>query len=171
MVQVPRTTPTREDWTVPPTRVVPDATELRRLTAAGLTHQDIADRVYETTGQPVTRGAISSAISRAGLSAPGKRYDRTVPWRVKIQHSKHYAARMLRLLGRRLDGQELHESDAARLDSWLAKLDAENSIVVYCPETEDGFHYMDPPAGWESDGVPILRTTLRLRDIGERVVW
>lgn len=156
---------------MPPTRVIPDAQELRRLVREGHTHQDIADMVRETTGQPVTRGAVSSAISRAGLSTPGKRYQRTLPWRVKIEHSKHYAARMLRLLGRRMEGLELHPADEARLDSWLAKLDAENSIVVYAPETTDGFHYMDPPAGWANEGVPILQHALHLRDIGDRVRW
>lgn len=127
--------------------------------------------VRETTGQPVTRGAVSSAVSRAGLSTPGKRYDLTLPWRVKIQHSKHYAARMLRLLGRRLEGSPLHPADDDRLTSWLSKLDAENSIVVYAPETPDGFHYMDPPTGWVNEGIPILQPTLHLRDIGDRVVW
>jgi hypothetical protein len=155
---------------MPPTRVIPDATTLRRLVSEGHTHQDIADMVRETTGQPVTRGAVSSAISRAGLSTPGKRYERTLPWRVKIEHSKHYAARMLRLLGRRLEGEPLHEADESRLDSWLARLDAENAVVAYIPETEDGFHYIDPPAGWDHE-VPIVPEVINLRDIGTRVTW
>ena len=155
---------------MPPTRVIPDATTLRRLVREGHTHQDIADMVREDTGVPVTRGAVSSAISRAGLSTPGKRYEHTLPWRVKIEHSKHYAARMLRLLGRRLEGNPLHETDDARLDSWLEKLHAENAVVAYIPETTEGFHYMDPPDGWDHD-VPIIPETLRLTDIGTRVTW
>ena len=155
---------------MPPTRVIPDATTLRRLVREGKTHQDIADMVYQTTGQPVTRGAVSSAISRAGLSTPGKRYERTLPWRVKVEHSKHYAARMLRLLGRRLEGLPLHETDEARLDSWLARLEAEHAVVAYVPETEDGFYYMDPPADWDHD-LPIIPDTLRLTDIGTKVTW
>lgn len=148
---------------MPPTRVVPDATTLRRLVESGKTHQEIADLVYEATGQPVTRGAVSSAISRAGLSAQGRRYDYTLPWRVKVRHSKHYAARMLRLLGRRLEGCSLHEADEARLDSWLARLRAEGAIVAYAPDTEEGFFYVDPPEGWVDDGVPILRPVVRAK--------
>lgn len=155
---------------MPPTRVIPDATTLRRLVANGRTHQEIAEMVYETTGVPVTRGAVSSAISRAGLSTPGKRYETTLPWRVKIEHSKHYAARMLRLLGRRLEGSPLHPADEARLDSWLHRLDSEGAVVAYVPETEDGFHYMDPPEGWDEE-VPIIRQEIRLAEIGKQVTW
>lgn len=155
-----------------PTRVIPPAHELRHLLAQGHTHQEIADLVYETTGIPVTRGAVSSAVSRAGMSAQGKRYTDTLPWRVKIEHSKHYAARMLRLLGRRRAGEVLHEQDGQRLDSWLEKMDAEGTVVAYIPETAEGFHYMDPPVGYVMhNNVPIIRQTISLDDIGTTVVW
>lgn len=156
---------------MPPTRVIPDKTELRHLVAAGHTHQEIADLVYERTGQKVTRGAVSSAISRAGLSTPGHRYEETLPWRVKIEHSKHYAARMLRLLGRRLQGGTLHPDDAARLDSWMAKMREEGTVVAYIPETEEGFHYVDPPKGHRPGLVPIIEQEIRLADVGEKIVW
>lgn len=158
---------------MPPTRVLPDPTELRRLVESGKTHQEIADLVYATTGTPVTRGAVSSAISRAGLSAQGKRYKVTLPWRVKIEHSKHYAARMLRLLGRRLDGEPLHADDETRLDSWLAKLRLENAVVAYIPETPEGFHYLDKPQGYAmpEGSVPIIPREIRLEDIGKTIIW
>lgn len=157
---------------MPPTRVIPPATELRHLLALGKTHQEIADLVHETTGIPVTRGAVSSAISRAGMSAQGKRYIRTLPWRVKIEHSKHYAARMLRLLGRRMDGDEMLAEDEKRLDSWLEKMDTERTVVAYIPETPEGFHYMDPPRGYVMvDGIPIIRHEIRLDEIGKILVW
>lgn len=157
---------------MPPTRVIPPASELRHLLALGKTHQEIADMVHATTGTPVTRGAVSSAISRAGMSAPGKRYTATLPWRVKIEHSKHYAARMLRLLGRRIVGEAMHPDDERRLDSWLEKMDTERTVVAYIPETPEGFHYMDPPRGYRwSDGIPIIRQEIRLDEIGKILVW
>ena len=156
---------------MPPTRVIPDKTELRHLVATGHTHQQIADMVHEQTGIKVTRGAVSSAISRAGLSAPGKRYKDTLPWRVKIEHSKHYAARMLRLLGRAREAEELMPEDRLRLDSWLQKMSTEGTVVAYIPETEEGFHYMDPPQGWIDEGIPIIAHEIKLADIGTKVRW
>ena len=156
---------------MPPTRIIPDAQTLRRMVASGMTHQEIADLVGEETGTPVTRGAVSSAISRAGLSAQGRRYDQTLPWRVKIEHSKHYAARMLRLLGRRQQGLTIHPADEARLDAWLDKMSEEGAVVAYIPETEEGFHYMDPPRGWRDEGAPIIVKTIRLDEVGKSIQW
>ena len=91
---------------------------------------------------------------------------------MKIEHSKHYAARMLRLLGRLRDHQELHPDDGDRLASWMHKMRSENTVVVYLPETEEGFHYMRKPVGFEeNDGIPIYPEEVRLADIGERVRW
>lgn len=159
---------------MPPTRIIPDATHLRHLVASGHTHQEIADMVYRETGQRVTRGAVSSAISRAGLSTPTARYKEFLPWRVKIEHSKHYAARMLRLLGRRESGEPLHPDDAARLEAWLARIAEEKAVVAYVPETDEGFHYMDPPKGYRRppSGAPVIARTLRLEDIrAGKVRW
>ena len=146
---------------MPVPRLIPDSTELRRLVRQGKTHAEIADLVYERTGQRVTRGAVSSAISRAGLSSPANRYKDQLPWRVRIEHSKHYAARMLRLLGRREGGEELNEQDVARLDAWLDRLRAEGVIVAYAPDTEEGFFYVKPPKGYRRRGAPILRQEVR----------
>lgn len=143
-------------------RLIPDATELRRLVASGKTHAEIADLVYERTGQRVTRGAVSSAISRAGLSSPANRYKDHLPWKVRIEHAKHYAARMLRLLGRRDQGDTLSEADSRRLDAWLAKLEEENAIVAYAPHTEEGFFYVKPPRGYRRKGAPILKQEIRM---------
>lgn len=146
---------------MPVPRLIPDPTELRRLVAAGKTHSEIADLVYERTGQRVTRGAVSSAISRAGLSATANRYKTHLPWRVRIEHSKHYAARMLRLLGRRDAGEELAEADEQRLDAWLTRLKDEGAVVAYAPDTDEGFFYVKPPRGYRRVGPPIIRQEIR----------
>lgn len=147
---------------MPIPRLIPGKSELRQLVAAGKTHADIADLVYTRTGQRVTRGAVSSAISRAGLSTPAHRYKDHLPWRVKVEHSKHYAARMLRLLGRQDAGEQLSESDRLRLEAWMSKLSEEGVIVAYAPGTEEGFHYVKPPKGYRRRGAPILRQEIRV---------
>lgn len=146
---------------MPVPRLIPEATELRRLVAAGRTHSEIADLVYERTGQRVTRGAVSTAISRAGLSSPANRYKDQLPWRVRSEHSWHYAARMLRHLGRREQGEQLNDQDEKRLDAWLAKLKKERVVVAYAPETEEGFFYVGRPKGYRARGAPILQQEVR----------
>jgi hypothetical protein len=150
---------------MPVPRVIPEPQELRRMTSQGWTHQQIADHVFASTGQRVTRGAVSSAVSRAGLSSPARRYSETLPWRVKIEHSKHYAARMLRLLGRRNESVELNATDEARLNGWLDGLKREGLIVAYVPETDEGFHYIRPPRGWKDNGLPLVPREIKLEDI------
>ena len=138
----------REQWPTP--------AELKKMLDLGWTHQEIADEAYRRTGKKVTRGAITMAVRRAGLSdREVPRYHETIPWRVEARHAKHNAARNLRLLGRRLRGDELTEPYAQRLDSWLRRLEAENLVVGYWPDTEEGFFYVDPRPGDGENGIPI----------------
>lgn len=145
---------------MPRLRLIPDKTELRRLVRENRTHAEIAELVYERTGQKVTRGAVSAAISRAGLSTPASRHKAYLPWRVKIEHSQHYAARMLRLLARRDSGEQLNTQDEKRLDAWVEKL-AAKAVVAYAPDTDEGFFYIRQPKGYRRLEAPILRQEVR----------
>lgn len=142
---------------MPAPRILPDNATLRHLVEDdNLTHQQIADRVFRETGNPVSRSSVSAALSRAGISTPTSRYREEIPWRVKVPHIREYPARMLRLLGRRRSGQELNEQEAARLDSWLAMLEADNAVVGYDPHSEFGFYYIEKnPLVDGLNGVPI----------------
>lgn len=146
---------------MPTPRLIPDRTELRRLVASGKTHAQIADLVYERTGHRVTRGAVSAAISRANLSSPANRYKDHLPWKVRVEHSKHYAARMLRLLGRRDGGEQLAEGDEARLNAWLDKVNEENVVVAYASGTDEGFFYVPKPRGHRGK-VPIIEQEVKV---------
>ena len=57
-----------------PPQIVPDKNTLQRWIDEGLTHQQMADRVFEMKGQRVSRNAISAAMKRYGLSKEGARY-------------------------------------------------------------------------------------------------
>jgi len=148
---------------VPRQRLIPEPSELRRLLAAGLTHAEIADLVYGRTGHRIRRGSVSTAIARAGLSSTAHRYPEQLPWRVKEEHSKHYAARMLRLLGRREQEGSLPPDLDRRLDAWLKRLEATGAVVAYAPHTEEGFFYVKPPKGYKRDGTaPIIRQEIKM---------
>lgn len=133
--------------------LLPGVRELERLRDRGMTYQQIADWLEEHEGVKVSRMSIASAFSRAGRSNPRPRYEKHLPWKVKAEHGQHYAAKMLRLLGRRDHGQSLTVEQGKRLDSWLEQLHETHSVVAYAPETEEGFHYVD--GDFNEHGIPI----------------
>lgn len=147
-------------------RKLPSVDQLQRMVESGMTHQQIAEAITAETGEPVTRGAISAALSRAGKTSDKPRYSETVPWRVKVQHLTEYAPRMLRLLGRRNKGIVLSHKENQRLVSWLEMLDAEGVVVAYDPDNdEQGFHYIDASFGDGGD-VPIRTQVINTRKSG-----
>lgn len=137
---------------MPAHKILPDMQTLQHwIEDEGLTHQQVADRVFQQTGHPVSRSTVSAALHRAGLSANGSRYREELPWRVKVEHITEYPARMLRLLGRRRAGGELSADENKRLDSWLAQLEAEHAVVGYSANSRFGFYYIEKND--ETDGV------------------
>lgn len=145
-----------------PPRKIPDIGQLISWRDLGWTHQQMADHIYDTTGQIVARSSISAALSRAGKADTRDRYSDCLPWRVRTRHLKEYQAVMLRLLGRRRAGGELSAGDNRRLDSWLRQLEQANAVVAYDPDNdEQGFHYVNPRPGDGADGIPIRRRTFR----------
>lgn len=120
----------------------------------GMTHREIAEAVSRETGHPVRRSTVSAAIHRAGLGGTAKKYPDELPWTVKEEHLTHYAARMLRLLGRRRAGIQNSAEMDARLDAWLRQLEENHAVVTYLPNTEEGFFYVDGEPN--EKGVPII---------------
>jgi hypothetical protein len=122
---------------------VPDKTTLARWQREGLTQQQMVERILSEQGITVSRPAIAGAMVRYGLAEDKVRHNHTIPWRVKVVHISSYPARMLRLLGRRLDGMHLNNQENKKLDSWLALLEREDAVVAYDPDSVDGFMYVD----------------------------
>ena len=148
----------------PPTLVPDKGTLTRWIQTEGLTHQECADRLLEEEGIRVTRTAISAAAVRYGLAKEGSRYREELPWRVKALHTKSYPARMLRLFGRRREGQELNEAEASALDKWLEALAESRSIVAYDPESDAGFVYIDKKFKDNRGAAPIRRKTITINE-------
>lgn len=146
-------------------RLLPPTSELAKLIEAGLTHQQIADRIHATTGVVVARSTVSVALSKAGLARDGMRYRDELPWRVKAEHLTQYPARMLRLLGRRRAGGQLTEDEADRLDAWLEGLAEKGLVVAYAPDA-DGFLYVEADEIHDGkNGVPIRRRIIELDEL------
>jgi hypothetical protein len=123
-----------------------------------MTHAQIAEAIGREVGYPVSRSTISAALHRAGETSAAKRYPEEIPWKVHEQHQTHYAPRMLRLLGRRRAGIRNTPEMDARLDAWLKQLADSEAVVIYVPETEQGFFYIlgEP----DIEGVPVRRAPL-----------
>jgi hypothetical protein len=146
-------------------RLLPPANELLRMVEAGMTHQQIADRIQHTTGVPVSRSTVSAALSRAGLASVGHRYKRELPWKVKAEHLTQYPARMLRLLGRRRSGVELTEEEYERLEAWMVALEDKNLVVGYAPEG-NGFIYVVADEKNDGEGdIPIRKRVITPEEI------
>ena len=145
-----------------PPQIVPDKNTLQRWIDEGLTHQQMADRVFEMKGQRVSRNAISAAMKRYGLSKEGARYAEEIPWRVNNLHAKAFQLRMLRLLGRRRTGRELTSAESKQLREWLKRLSDESAIVAYDPDSDRGLVYID--AKWKDHDrdIPIRRKEIHL---------
>lgn len=143
-------------------RIVPDKNTLQHWLDEGLTHQQMADRIYEQTGERVNRTAVSAALQRSGLAKKNNRYRQTVPWRVKVGHSKAYPVRMLRLLGRRQMGQELTDAEAIWLDNWLEDIAEQDLIVAYDPDDDLGFHYIESRFKDHKLDIPIRRQEIHI---------
>jgi hypothetical protein len=136
-----------------PARILPATSRLKALADSGLTHQEIAELVTRETGYQVKRSTVSAALHRAGETQAAKKYPEELPWKVREEHQTHYAARMLRLLGRRRQGiQNSAESDS-RLDAWLRQLKEAGAVVVYVPDTDDGFFYVSGKP--DREGIPV----------------
>lgn len=111
-------------------RTLPDAHVLAQM-AKDKTHAQIAAELSAKSGETITRSAVSSALSRAGLSEKKERYSNTVPWNVAGEHDDDWHLRMLRALGRRQAGRELDERTSAKLDHWLAEREKTGTRVTY----------------------------------------
>ena len=133
-------------------RKVPDKTTLARWKRQGLSQQEMADKVFEETGEHISRATIAGAMVRYGLSEEKPRYNDVLPWRVRMEHISAYPARMLRLLGKRNNGVELNPQEERKLNSWIRKMQAENAVVAYDPDSAQGFFYVERDEHDDPDG-------------------
>lgn len=139
-------------------RILPDTSTLKHwVEDEGLTHEAIADRIAQETGQRPARATVSVAISRAGISEPRHRFKDEIPWRLTGKDLKAYPVRMLRLLGHRRNENDLTEAENKRLDNWLAMLERENAVVAWDPDSTPAVFYIDRQPGDGDDGIPIHR--------------
>ena len=119
----------------------PNKTQLKNYLAKGLTQAQIAEAWEKDSNIRVSRSAIAMAMRRFNLasSKPRPAYTEMIPWRVRWDHRMAWDVRMLRLEARRRRGEALADKEKQDLTVWRSRLDAANAVVIYEPDTDEGF--------------------------------
>ena len=116
---------------MPAQRILPSDAELIRMVEQGLTQAQIARKIEEEVKRPISRSAVSVALSRAGLSRPRVPRAELLPPGVREEHAAMYPARMLRAESRLRADEYLSDAEKHRLDTWKANLEARGDAVTY----------------------------------------
>lgn len=111
-------------------------------------------------GNRVTRSAIANAMVRYGLSDEAPRYSDQIPWRINALHATAHPLRMLRLLGRQMEGNTLNGRETDMLNSWMKSLAERKLIVGYDPNDAKGFHYISSKYKDHKGPIPIRKAPL-----------
>lgn len=114
---------------MPAPRQLPDADTLKRLRNQGWSYNDIANEYG------VTKGAVYLQLQEAKATKKRPNYKHLIPWTVRKEHQYAHPPMMLRLLGRRQNGDDIPPVKERMLDKWLREVAAANVVVCYHPDT------------------------------------
>ena len=96
-------------------------------------------RMYRDKGIDVTQSAISQAITTGRIKADTNRASGGIPWALRSEHRWSNAARMLRAQNRLDAGHDIGQSLIPQLKAWRARLEREDVVIHYDPDTAQGF--------------------------------
>lgn len=90
----------------------------------------------------LTNPELGPGVERRQVRDPG-----LIPWEVKREHRYDHINNMLRYEARRRAGADIAPATLKRLESWLKKLEENNAVVHYDPNTEQGWWYVEREPG------------------------
>jgi hypothetical protein len=147
--------PTKEVCRMPASRKLPSESILAGWVEAGLSHQEIVDRIREEFHEEVSRSSVSGALSRAGFTKP-RRYEEDIPWSpIAVEHNAAYQLTMLRTGARLRAGKTVPVREKARFDKWAEELRAKGLVVHYVYDSPQGFFYVKARPGVDTGLVRI----------------
>lgn len=128
---------------MPAHRLLPDNDVLKKLREQGWSYDDIAQEFG------VTKGAVYLRLRQAKATTDRPSYAHLIPWTVRSEHAHARPVQMLRLMGRKENGEKLPEVKARMLNKWLKEMAAADCVVDYDPDyppnpanpKNGGFHY------------------------------
>lgn len=124
-------------------RKLPDKATLRRLRTAGWTQR----RIAETYG--VSESGVWKALQKAGYTETLSTYKDIIPWEIADEHKAVAIMERFRAIVKQRKGAQLRPEEEARLQQWLADLEANGLVVNYHPaappnsaSSKGGFFYI-----------------------------
>lgn len=131
-------------------KVLPDS-EVEQLLRQGKTDEQVVEYLAKHHHISITRSAVGMWRKRRGIPRVIPRYDDLIPWQVKVEHAGMYIPRMLRLEARQRRGKELQLKDRQRVEAFKRKLDDQDAVVHYDPDTEQGWWFVRRRPGIDTD--------------------
>jgi hypothetical protein len=146
-------------------RKIVNETEVIRWFEQGRTYAWMVEEYRRRYGIETVPSMWGNFRRRKGLDRRLERNDDLIPWAVERQHRWAYPLQMLRTEARRRSGMEVSPGMAERLDKWLVRMRAEDTVVAYDPNTDDGFAYVPRRDDLDRDLIraPESKTTSRRR--------
>ncbi|MEU7030036.1 hypothetical protein AB0A60_25565 [Streptomyces sp. NPDC046275] len=148
-----------------PATKIQDKSEVLRWFAEERTYAWMVEQ-YKTKYNIETTEPMWAAFRRRnGIDRRNTRSDDLLPWKLKEEHRHLYPAMMLRSEGRLRAGKAVAAEKLKKLQTWKAKLQEENLVVHYDPDTEEGF-FLIPREPQDTDLIrtPMEKTGNRARD-------
>lgn len=144
-------------------RKIVNEQEVIRWYQEGKTYQWMVEEYERKYGIQIRASAFSSLRRKYGLERRIVRNDDLIPWHIEPKHRWAYPVIMLRAEARRRAGKELKRDEARRLESWLARMERDDTVLHYDPDTEEGWFYVPRRPGIDKDiiRVPPRKTTSR----------
>lgn len=120
---------------MPAHRKLPPTERVVALVEQGLTQRQIGEMFG------VSPSAVGECLRVAKVSSPRRvtYYNDHIPWKVRVAHNSHVLVRRLRLHARKDTGGDLRPDQLALLDQWMTYMRHHDAVVVYEPDTEQGF--------------------------------
>ncbi len=141
---------------------IQDEQEVIRWFREGRTYRWMCEEYERKYNISMTQSAFSNFRRRRGLDRRITRDDELIPWEVMQEHRWAYPLMMLRFEARRRTGAPISETDERRLDAWLLELKDLHGVVLYDPDTPDGFYIVAREEG-DDDIIRRPRTGLTRR--------
>jgi len=144
---------------------IQDQAEVLRWFEEGWTYGQMQEEYLRKYNIETALSMWSNFRKRHGLPRRIERNDDMIPWAVKPEHRHRHALTMLRTANRVNQGLPVGESSARQYRSWIESLTAEDVVVHYEPDTEEGFFYVPRRPNLDKGLIrePERKTTPRLR--------
>lgn len=115
-----------------------DDNEVEQMLRSGWTQTRVV-AFYREHGTDVSQSAISQAITSGRIRVDTDRAGGGIPWTLKPEHRHRHNARMLRTQARLDVGKDIGATLRPQVEAWRASMEADDAVIHYDPDTEEGF--------------------------------